>query len=443
MDRNFFHRSKENSIEFFEDGPLYQQRFLELIKNSAKIIHLQTYIFELDIFGIKVFNELIRASQRGVQIYLLVDMVGSTKLTVNDEDELRSAGIHFSRFNGIQIKWLYSWGRRLHHKVLLVDDEVSFIGGMNINCIIDPNTGIPQLDFAVLLRGPVIQRLAKYLQITYQNTAGIKKIPFPQLAPSKNYPEGIDVKILVNDWVYRRWQITRHYVHITKKAKHEITIINSYFFPRRSFMIQLVDAAKRGVRVRLILPKLSDWPSYILASEYLYTYFLKNGVEIYQWKKSILHGKLATIDNHWATIGSFNLNYTSYQQNLEMNVNVYSEQFTGELKEYIENLIHTGCERIDAKNFMEHCPPLKRIKRFFYYVIVALVANFSIGMIYQEDDNKGNRVYNLIRIIGAIFFLILGLLGLVLPVIPGVPFLVVSFLLVYKQILLNKKKESL
>lgn len=441
MDRNFFHLTKENSIEYFQDGPEYQSQYLELIRNSILNIHVQTYIFELDGFGTKVYEELINAAKRGIDVYLLVDSVGSSQLTIHEENELRSAGIHFYRFNSIQIKWLYSWGRRLHHKVLLVDEVVSLIGGINVNSIFDHKTGIPQLDFAVLLRGPIIPRLTQYLQIIFKKACGSTKITFPQIAPPVFYKDGVDLKILVNDWVYRRWQITKNYAYKTEKAKHDITIINSYFFPRKTFMNQLVAAAARGVRVRLILPKLSDWPSYILASEFLYSYFLKNGVEIYQWKKSILHGKLATIDDDWTTIGSFNLNYTSYQQNLEMNVNIYSEKFTGELKEKIEHLILTGCEKLDAKDFIKDCPLPIKVKRFFYYVIVALVANFSIGMIYQEDDSRGNRVYNLIRIIGALFFLVLGIFGVLLPVLPGIPFLVISFLLVYKQILLNKKKE--
>lgn len=443
MDRNFFHLTRENYVKYYEDGPDYHNEYLELIRNAQKSIHLQTYIFEMDEFGSRVHSELIKAALRGIDIFMVVDSIGSALLDLKAEESLRASGIHFCRFNSIQIKWLYSWGRRLHHKVLLVDEEVSIIGGINIKSIYDYKTRIPQLDFAVLMRGPVIPRLTQYLQLIYKKACGTKKMTFPPVRVADFFNNGIDVKILVNDWVYRRWQITKHYSFMAKKAKKEITIINSYFFPRRTFMHQLVAAAARGVKVRLILPKFSDWPSYILASEFLYAYFLKNGVEIYQWKKSILHGKLATIDGEWATIGSFNLNYTSYQQNLEMNVTIYSQKFTRKLNKHIEHLIETGCEKINPKDFLEDCPLNIKIKRFFYYVIVALVANFSIGMIYQEDDNKGNRLYNLVRIVGSLFFFMLGIAGAILPIVPGIPFFIISFLLVYKQILLNKKKEAL
>lgn len=445
MNRNIFHHSKKNKVEYFLDGIDYQDQYLKLIQNAKYNIHLQTYIFELDSFGIKVYEEIIKATERGINIYLLIDSVGSSLFSESAENELKSKGVNFLRFNGIQFKWLYRWGRRLHHKVLLVDEHIALVGGININSICDKESKTHQLDFAIQLQGSVILELTQYLQNVFKKSSGLKtmtfsKITVPASLPDHSLNKGVDVKILVNDWVFRRWQITKDYMHKTQKAKQSITIINSYFFPRRVFMRQLVEASRRGVKVRLILPKFSDWPSYILASEFLYSYFLKNGVEIYQWKKSILHGKIAIIDHNWCTIGSFNLNYTSYQQNLEMNVNLYSEDFTGNLQKKIDDLIETGCEKIDAEKFIKDCSFVLKAKRLFYYAIAALVANFSIGMTYQEDDKKGHQLYNLMRIIGATFFLILGIIGSLLPLFPGFPFFIISFLLIYKQILLNKKK---
>lgn len=443
MDHNFFQLSQNNDVRFLLDGPGYYDEYVSLIQNAKEVIQLQTYIFWSDEFGSRVQQELIRAAERKVEVFVLVDSVGSRLLSPEAEQEMVMAGIHFQRFNSLRFDWLYRWGRRLHHKVLIVDDEVALVGGINVANTCFEASQCPQLDFAVLLRGPVLPRLSQYCQMVFKSSS-FQKITFPKITPpAYGYPEGVALKILINDWVFRRWQITKHYTKLTKKAKTEITIINSYFFPRKTFMKQLVDARKRGVRVRLILPKYSDWPSYILASEYLYEYFLKNDVEIYQWTKSILHGKLATIDDHWATIGSFNLNYTSYQQNLEMNVNIYSEDFTSDLKAKIEEIIATGCIKLDPKTFTLSSPLSVRFKRLFYYLVLALVANFSIGLIYQEDNNKENRFYNLLRIVGALFFLTLGFIGAILPVVPGFPFFIIAFLLVYKQILMNNKREAM
>lgn len=444
MEHNFFQISKNNYAKFLLDGHEYQEEFLKLIKDAKKVIHLQTYIFMMDDFGKKVHAELIEAARRKVQIFVLVDSVGSRLFKQEAEDQLTNAGIQFLRFNSLQIKWLYSWGRRLHHKILLIDQETCIVGGINVIDPFDKIHNIPQLDFALLLRGPVVARLSQYCEMIFKISLR-KKVTFPHISHNQSFPGGVEVKILVNDWVYRRWQITKQYAHMTTKAKKEIIIISSYFFPRFSFMRQLVAARRRGVRVRLILPKYSDWPSYILASEFLYAHFLKNDIEIYQWKKSILHGKLATIDDRWATIGSFNLDYTSYQQNIEMNVKIYSEEFVKKLKYEINNMIKEGCEKLDANTFLKKSSLFLKLKRFSYYIILSIIANYSVGLIYQEDGNREhrlNRIYNVLRIGGATIFLFLGIFGIIFPIIPGIPFLALSALLVTKQIVLNRKKEA-
>lgn len=438
MKRELFPITKNNYIEFFEDGPCYYDKFLDCIRNATKSIHLQTYIFEIDVIGIKVRDELILASKRGVDVCVLVDSIGSRNLTPEDEQIFKDAGVNFCRFNGIQFKWLYRWGRRLHHKILLIDYQEAIIGGINVLYGHIPRFDIPQLDFAVYLKGPETIELARYCQHLFKKSCK-HNMAINKITDHIQVEHGYEVGISINDWIHGRSKITKQYSRMTVEARESITIINSYFFPRKKFMKQLTDAAARGVRVRLILPRYSDWPSYIMASEYLYEYFLKRGVEIYLWNKSVLHGKLATIDQSWSTIGSFNLNYTSYQQNLEMNVDIYSPEFTKYLNQKIENYITDGCEKIDPDTFKEKYTFQVRMSRLFFYLILAIIANFSIGLSFQDDHNKEHRFYHILRIVGSILFFILGLLGALLPIIPGFPFFVISFLLVYKQILLNRK----
>lgn len=438
MKRELFPITKNNHVEFYQDGDLYYDKFLTCIRSATTSIHLQTYIFGIDSIGSRVRDELIMAAKRGVEVCVLVDSIGSRNLTPEAEQVFRNGGIHFSRFNGIQFKWLYRWGRRLHHKILLIDYKEAIVGGINVldGCI--PGSNIPQLDFAVYLKGPETVALAHYCQHIFKK-ATKQNIPMTKITDYIHVEHGYDVGISINDWIHGRSKITKQYSRMTVEAQKSITIINSYFFPRKKFMKQLTDAAARGVKVRLILPRYSDWPSYIMASEYLYEYFLKRGVEIYLWNKSVLHGKAATIDESWSTIGSFNLNYTSYQQNLEMNVDIYSPDFTKDLNLKIEEYIADGCEKIDPQAFEEKYTFRVRMSRLFFYLILAIIANFSIGLSFQDDHNKEHRFYHILRIIGSILFFILGIMGALLPIIPGFPFFVISFLLVYKQILLNRK----
>lgn len=431
--------------DFYLEGPRYYSAYVEMIDHAQVSVHLQTYIFEMDDFGASVHAALLRAAQRGVQVYLLFDSVGSKEFSRDDCEVLVAGGVHVQRFNGITIKWLYQWGRRLHHKILLVDRRQAMVGGINVTTSgYGHESPTQQLDFGVLLEGPVIDELFRYCVFVYRKAGGdiakLKAIPDQKEIPSNQ--ESIDVQVSINDWVYRRWQITRQYLQITKRAQKEITIINSYFFPRRRFMRRLAAAAQRGVKVRLILPSLSDWPSYILASQYLYAYFLKRGVEIYEWKKSILHGKLATVDGEFATMGSFNLNYTSYQQNLEMNIDFHSKEFTGHLNEAIDELIRVGCVKIEARDFIQNASLKTKFLRLFYYLLLSVIANFSVILTYQEESpgHKRNKYFNIFCIVAAVISLVLGIIGAILPVIPGFPFFVISFLLVYRQLLFHKRE---
>lgn len=439
MKAEFFSRTNFNHIKFVLEGDVYYEQYLNLIKNAQQSIHLQTYIFENDLFGQEVQNELINASLRGVQIYLLIDSVGSMNFSTESEQNLLRAGINFCRFNGVQFKWLGQWGRRLHHKILLVDASKALIGGINVVSASFKNPTVPhQLDFAVYLEGPVTVGLTLYCQTIF-NRAGSRRSKFKKDNKLRNIdPEGVELKISINDWIFQRWHITKQYSEITREAKKEIIILNSYFFPRKKFMKQLAAAAKNGVKVKLILPKISDWPSYVLATQYLYNYFLKNDVEIYQWTKSIMHGKMATVDGQWSTIGSFNLNYTSYQQNLEMNVDIFSAQFTEQLNNKIKMIIDTGCEKVTTADFIDKASLKTRVLRFVCYVLLNLIANFSIGLAFQEEEKR--RVFLKRLHIGAsLLFLILGTLGMLAPSLPSFLLFLTGFLLLYRQNKYNDK----
>lgn len=439
MRTDFLNKTKNNHIRFVLEGEVYYEHYLNLIRNSVKTIHLQTYIFSDDKFGRAVINELIRSAERGVKVYLLIDSVGSMSFPEKAKKELIDAGIFFCKFNEVQFKWLGQWGRRLHHKILLIDHTQALIGGINVISASYENPEVPhQLDFAVYVEGPVTIGLTQYCQLTYTKACTQRTKFKKDTSERKTDADGVELKISINDWFFQRWQITRQYSELTRTAKNDITILNSYFFPRKRFMKQLVTAAERGVRVRLILPKISDWWSYVYATQYLYSFFLKNGVQIYQWKESIMHGKMATIDGQWSTIGSFNLNYTSYQQNLEMNVDIYSAEFTAQLNEKLQFLIETGCEKIEASEFSKNATFKIKILRFVCYILLNLLANLSIGLAFQEATNR-NRLFKRIVIATTLVFLLLGLIGVIMPSMPGFPFLIVSMLLVYGQIIFNNR----
>jgi cardiolipin synthase len=433
--------SKNSLVDFYIESDLYYQKYIEMI-NSAKVcIHLQTYIFEMDHFGQKVFKALIQASKRKVKIFLLVDGFGSKNFKKNDIIQLKNAGVHFAKFNQISINWLSQWGRRLHHKVLIVDNEQAFVGGINVlSTYLSGLTKAPNLDFAVYVKGLSVKRLTLYCQETFRKTEKYK-FPFKKIIRIKNFSSFLSTPIMIsiNDWVYLRRQIAQRYKILVEQSKEEIIIINSYFFPNREFLNLLILAKKRGVAVKLILPMYSDWPSYVFATQYLYGMLLKNGIEIYQWKNSILHGKLILADQTWSSIGSFNLNYTSFQHNLEINVDVFSKKFSQGLQKYIHQIIKHDCEKIEKMTFSRNTTFSQKMKRLFYYVIIKTITNFSEGMIFQEDKDMP-RSFKLLILTLPYICIIFGLIGIFFPKFPNIVFFILGLTIVFQRMTLSSPK---
>lgn len=378
MPRDRFSVTENNEGHFYLEGEDYYARYLQMIQRAQRTIHLHTYIFEMDRFGSEVTKELVAAASRGVKVFLLVDGVGSKNFTTEVLQDFQKSGMQVYRFNEIHgRRWIGDWGRRLHHKVLIADDA-AMVGGINVVSLTYNVAGAePHLDFAVYITGGVVTELQTYCEKIFCRAA-FKKVSFPHAVKAPEKP-GLRMKISINDWTLWKTAITRRYSRLVADADKNIVIVSSYFFPRRKFMKQLAAAARRGVRVRIILPKYSDWPISVLASQYLYSYFLKRDIEIYQWKSSVLHGKMATVDNRMTTVGSFNLHYTAYQQNLEMNVDVFSKSFTEAVNTQVEAWIVNSCEKASLSEIAN--APLKiRILRVLSYLVMSLVANFSVAV---------------------------------------------------------------
>ena len=192
------------------------------------------------------------------------------------------------------------------------------------------------------------------------------------------------IKININDWTQHREDILKQYVRLIDNAKKEITIINSYFFPGKKFLNELYSAVKRGVRVRLILPSYSDWQSLVYASEYTLKDLVQNGIEVYRWDKSLLHGKLAIFDRELAMVGSFNLHYTSFKGNLEMNIDILSKDYLEKLSDDIDLEVLTNCKKVLPEEMDVKVSILVTLKRFFFYTFFLMISKVSVILIQRH-----------------------------------------------------------
>ncbi|MEK6616576.1 MAG: phospholipase D-like domain-containing protein [Bacteroidota bacterium] len=332
-----------NAIELVHSGEDYFYRLRNIILNAKSEIHLQTYIFENDSTGIEIADALKEAASRNVKVYVLLDGYGSAKLPVSFADNLKRHGVFLRFFSSFFSKNNFYLGRRLHHKVVVADGNIALIGGINIA---DKYFGTaakePWLDYAVQIEH---EKIGEHLQQLCRKIYYRKKKIERKTKPVLHSVRLASVRILQNDWLKRKNEIYNSYITAIHNSKQEIIIVGSYFLPGRRLTNALKTASRRGVKIKLILSGISDVPLVGRAICHLYSSLLKQNIELYEWNKSVLHGKAALIDNQWTTIGSFNLNHLSSYGSIEMNVEIHSPEFSKTFLSELNRVI-AQCENI-------------------------------------------------------------------------------------------------
>ncbi|HET6227248.1 MAG TPA: phospholipase D-like domain-containing protein [Bacteroidia bacterium] len=337
------------SAQLVYSGADFFEKLITLIQSAKTIIHFQTYIYDADETGFQIANELKTAAKRGVKIYMLLDAFGSKDLPHEFVSNLKKAGIRIRFFAPFFSRNIVNLGRRLHHKIVVIDDAAALVGGINIS---DKYRGsantTPWLDYAILVRGAVCEKASKICSSILN-----KRFIF-----SANFPRSILstaetlVRFRQNDRLRGKRQISKGYLQAIKNAQESIFFVSSYFLPGRRILKALKRAANRGVKVHIILSAQSDIILYGRATCHLYASLLKQGIHIYEWEKSILHGKIAMIDQEWVTIGSFNLNYLSALSSIELNVDAIDTSLVKELDEHLQEIIRTGCRKVEYESYV-------------------------------------------------------------------------------------------
>ncbi len=331
---------------------------------------LETYIFNFEGAGAEVAQALIRAAQRGVRVRVVVDGVGTGALPPEWAQRFAEAGVQcrvYSPLAGVGF-WLPSRWRRLHRKLCVVDKQVAFCGGINIlDDFIDPNVSgglqLPRLDYAVSLRGPLVGKVHNTMTQLWSRIEAVRELRSQDIAGAldalRSSEQGLKlptrgtVQLVLRDNVRHRTQIERAYRKAIGAAHHEVVVASAYFFPGLRLRRALVLAARRGVRVRLLLQGKYEYFVPYRASRQLYGKLLAAGVEIYEYHASVLHAKVAVVDGHWATVGSSNLDPFSLLLAREANVVVRDPTFAEALHASLSDAMATGATRVDPQTFTQ------------------------------------------------------------------------------------------
>lgn len=377
-------------IQLVHSGEDYFNRLIGIINKALVEIHLQTYILEEDNIGLEVCEALIAAAKRGVVVHVLVDGFGSLSLSDRFIKKLKEEGILFRFFSPWHsINNLYI-GRRLHHKIVVVDSKKALAGGINISDKYrGMNKEIPWLDYALFIQD---SEVCFHLHQLCRNIYFRKnRMHLGMKLSGKNNSNDSDLQILRNDWLRRKNEIHRAYLNAIRKSTHEIVIIGGYFFPGKKLIRELQKAAQRNVTIKIVLSGISDVPMIMRSSRYLYSYLLKYGIEIYEWDKSVLHGKVGLVDSTWATIGSFNLNNLSSFASIELNIGIKSNQFCQILKLHLDEVINS-CEKITPGSNILKTGTLSRMKDWlayytvrFIFIIVTYIPSKRLFKFYGPD----------------------------------------------------------
>lgn len=365
-----------NEVTLLKGGDELFPAMLQAMAAAREEIWLATYIFHDDRAGRTVADALVAAAQRGVVVHVVVDGFGSKGTLQTLRRWLSEGEVDVEVFRPIDRWWRYVQPgqlRRLHHKLCVVDEAQAFVGGINI---IDDRhdlnhgwTETPRLDFAVGLRGPLVDHVRHAARAMWaraklghgwpgelrrlaHSSSPVRSVarllrtltarprrpaPGPALQPMR-------AAFVVRDNVSQRRSIEHRYIESMRRARGRIDIACPYFYPGQGFRRALIKAAKRGVRIRLLMQGKIDYRLAALAARVLYDDLRRHGVKIYEYTPAFLHAKVALVDDHWATVGSSNIDPLSLLLNLEANVIVRDPAFSASLAARLDEAFAAATE---------------------------------------------------------------------------------------------------
>jgi len=367
--------SENNNVQLVRGGTEYFTLLEQLIDKALTSIHLQTYIFDADETGNRIIDALIKAASRGVQVFLLIDGYASKNFPEEQIERLKKEGVHFRWFEPLFRSTDFYFGRRLHHKVIVIDARYSLVGGINISNKYNDMPDHPAwLDWGLYSEGEVSVELSTICVEMFDKSNWSRKKKKIAEPPKEvfSFPEKCKVRILRNDWVRHYHEISRSYNNLFATAKSDILIMCSYFLPGPQFCRSLERAAKRGVKVKVVIAGASDVKVAKYAERHMYRWYFRNKIEIYEYQKNILHAKITVADDNWVTIGSYNVNNISAYASIELNLEVKNEILAKEVKIHFDNIVKNDCIKITEENFKPENIFKKIFHRTAYEVVRAM-----------------------------------------------------------------------
>jgi cardiolipin synthase len=375
-----------NDVTLLETGQAFFPALVAAIDGAQQDILFETYIFAEDATAARVEAALIAAARRGVKVRVVVDWFGTGHRTASRIGiAFAEAGVHYRVFN----PWFRRGIARTHRKIAVVDREVAFVGGINVNddmlCDYDPDQPLPapRWDFAVQVHGPLVAEIhreaqAQWARVGHMNL--IRRIELYREMRKQPVPEGDHPMLagfVVRDNLRNRHMIQRSYLQALGHARKSVLLANPYFAPGRKLREALARAARRGVDVRLLIG-VGEFRLQDAVAHSFYPQLLAAGVRVYEYRKTQLHAKVAVVDDEWATVGSSNCDGLSLFVNQEANVVVRDAGFASIVRERVELGIADAVQIV--REDLEHLGWVRRTSYEMAYLLYKLAMRvFAIG----------------------------------------------------------------
>ncbi|MEZ5196029.1 MAG: phosphatidylserine/phosphatidylglycerophosphate/cardiolipin synthase family protein [Bacteroidales bacterium] len=348
---------EQDTYKIFEDPLRFFNAMLNDINMAKRYIYLETYRFNNDSIGIKFKDALTRKSEQGVEVKVLMDSWG-TSLPSSFFQNLTESGGEIRYFQKIKFFWDFFTKnhRRNHRKLLIIDDEITYIGSANLT---DYSLNWRELvlrvhsDIGVAFKKAFLQQFEIYNKYVFEKRLNIRKITHGQNEILRDVPS------------LTKQRIRKRYVELIKRANDEIVIETPYFLP--SFLVRkaLTDAVKRGVKVLVLMPKHSDVGMInVLRNRYLGP-LLKNGIDLMFFVPHNLHAKLLLVDREVYSIGSPNFDYRSFRFQHEIVLLGQDKSVIDQLLKHIEGTIQNS-EEFSYEIWLKR----SNIQKFFEWLIL-------------------------------------------------------------------------
>jgi len=362
----------------FNDGDSFFERFCASIEGAQTRVDLETYIFDLDVLGLRILDLLAKAVRRGVKVRLLIDGVGGSQWTRELADHYRELGIHIRFFHplpwqkpsrkfwqsiGIRslIFGLHKLRRRNHRKLFIVDEQTAFVGSMNVSArhLASAFPGHSWRDTGVCITGPGVNALFEAFQSTWNESDP----PLGQRKKLERFFRRLHPRVILNFTFFQRKYFHEALIREIGRARSRIWIANPYLIPDQRLLRQLIRSAQT-IDVRLLVPKVNDFFGVQYAMESRYAALLKGGARIYAYLPSMMHAKIVIIDD-LVSIGSSNLDHLSLFQNYEADVVLtHPENRALVQRQFLDDLAVS--EELTFESWKHRSIPQKLMERLFY-----------------------------------------------------------------------------